>query len=104
MSGSQENVFLSSSCRNFSLNLFKLMSVSLRVEADLRLFIPSSYEYEFDNDKTTQVDTATHVSSQSRPHTHDATCVREKKRESVVEFVACHARIRDGVRWKKEAE
>ena len=81
------------------------MSVSLRVEADLRLFIPSSYEYEFDNDKTTQVDgqrADTHVSSQSRPHTHDATCVREKKRESVVEFVACHARIRDGVRWKKE--
>lgn len=74
MSGSQENVFLSSSCGNLSLNLFKLMSVSLRVEADLRLFIPSSYEYEFDNDKTTQVDSQradTHVSSQSRPHTHD---------------------------------
>ena len=76
------------------------MSVSLRVEADLRVFIPSSYEYEFDNDKTTQVDSSqskasTHVSAPSRPHTPRTTCVacvvREKKRESV-EFVACPSR------------
>ena len=96
MSGSQENVFLSS--KNGKSKLRQIDEG--RGRPTYAYDIHASYEYEFDNDKTTHKSTAsahthTHTCERAIPPTHTA-CVREKKRESVA-FVACKlARIRDG--------